>query len=355
MKRLHYRLLASVIALATVVPAQADAIRLKASVRLAGDGESIRLSDVAELEGPEAIALGSVVVARLADPASAQEISLRSVRAALEDAGAHWGRVNLSGGDVVVRPRRRTAAAPVAMTGVSLDGAGRTKPGKGRPAADDQIAATILNDGTLRATLAREIIRSLGAAPDSVRIIFDVADRTHLALRADAHRFEIQAEDRLSTDRATVLVRVWTHDRVTERFRITFSTLINATTAVLRHGLDRGDPVTAADFDFKTQWLKPVEARLACPPADAIERVATRRLEAGSIIRHKHVQPPVVIERGQRVTVRCLVGGTVISLQAEALADGAAGETIEFKKLGERSTFLASVTAPGEAIVDLSR
>jgi flagella basal body P-ring formation protein FlgA len=61
-----------------------------------------------------------------------------------------------------------------------------------------------------------------------------------------------------------------------------------------------------------------------------------------------------VVERGDRVKVRCLVGGIVIALKAEARADGAEGDTIELRKLGERSTFLATVTGRGEAIVDLA-
>ena len=53
--------------------------------------------------------------------------------------------------------------------------------------------------------------------------------------------------------------------------------------------------------------------------------------------------------------VRCLVGGVVISLEAEAKSDGAEGEKIELRKLGERDTFLGTVAGPGSALIDLSR
>ena len=52
---------------------------------------------------------------------------------------------------------------------------------------------------------------------------------------------------------------------------------------------------------------------------------------------------------------RCLVGGAVITLQAEARSDGALGETIQFRKHGERETFPAVITGRGEALVDLAR
>jgi hypothetical protein len=53
--------------------------------------------------------------------------------------------------------------------------------------------------------------------------------------------------------------------------------------------------------------------------------------------------------------VRCLVGGVVISLEAEARTEGAKGDRIELRKLGERDTFMATATGPGAAVIDLSR
>ena len=52
--------------------------------------------------------------------------------------------------------------------------------------------------------------------------------------------------------------------------------------------------------------------------------------------------------------VRCIVGGIVISLEAEARGHGAEGDTIELRKLGERDTFIATVTGPHAAVMDLN-
>jgi len=61
------------------------------------------------------------------------------------------------------------------------------------------------------------------------------------------------------------------------------------------------------------------------------------------------------VKKGDQITVRCLVGGVAISVQAEARADGAAGEIIELRKLGERESFTAKVVGRSEAVLDLSR
>ncbi len=53
--------------------------------------------------------------------------------------------------------------------------------------------------------------------------------------------------------------------------------------------------------------------------------------------------------------VRCMVGGLVITLEAEARSDGAEGDVIELRKLGERDTFMGRAVGPGSATIDLSR
>jgi flagella basal body P-ring formation protein FlgA len=78
-------------------------------------------------------------------------------------------------------------------------------------------------------------------------------------------------------------------------------------------------------------------------------------LSEGDALREQHVRRETLIRRGDLVIVRALVGGSVLTMQAEARASGSEGDTIEFRKIGERDTFLATVTARNEAIVDLQR
>ena len=110
-----------------------------------------------------------------------------------------------------------------------------------------------------------------------------------------------------------------------------------------------------ADVAEQEQWMPPSQAGLCANRVAAIGRVASRNLKAGDLVRESHIRRNTLIKRGDTVTVRCLVGGAVISLQAEARAVGGEGETIEFRKQGERDAFRATVTSRGEAVVDLNR
>ena len=98
-----------------------DTIRLKSSVRLSGDDLIANLGDIAELSGPIAEQMADLAIMTLKKPGASMEISIRSVRAALDKAGIHWGRIQLSGKKVVVRPGPATGNQPlIAMNGASL-------------------------------------------------------------------------------------------------------------------------------------------------------------------------------------------------------------------------------------------
>jgi flagella basal body P-ring formation protein FlgA len=80
---------------------------------------------------------------------------------------------------------------------------------------------------------------------------------------------------------------------------------------------------------------------------------AASSIAQGQILRRTDLCSPILVERGDIAMVRCVVGGLVISLKAEARADGARGQTIPFRKAREREDFLATVTGPAEAVVNL--
>ncbi len=110
-----------VLAAILAAPALGDSVRLKSSVRMSAGAEKVRLGDIAELDGAEAQQYADLIVAELGASITPLEISVSEVRAKLIEAGAHRGRINLSGRNVIIRPRRLAGAtAPEAMTGASL-------------------------------------------------------------------------------------------------------------------------------------------------------------------------------------------------------------------------------------------
>lgn len=337
----------------------ADEIALKRSVRLATGSGNVRLADIAELTGPRARQYADMVVAQVHDSTSAMEISVGEVRAALTDAGVHWGKVNLNGTTVIVRPGEPGhAVAPMFMTPASIEPVNgplplpSAGPGPGRGAFEQADTVTELQ--TLRGEVARIIVAGLGMAPEAVRLTFDDRDASLLDRDLDTNRFEIQPLSNLDSDRVQLSVRVWSQGRIVHRQSISVRLMIRTGVVVLHRDVNRGDVLHEENFLTELRWITPIQASTLCGFVEAVGRVAGMPLKAGDVLKKKHVKRDVLVRRGDRVIVRCLVGGVVISLDAEARSNGAEGDPVELRKLGERTTFMATVSGPGAAILDLA-
>ena len=353
MARVHW-ILAAVGAALVGQSVTADEIALKGSARLATGAGEVRLGDIADLLGPEAERYADLVVGRIQDSTAAIEISVRDIRAALTDAGAHWGKVNLNGSTVIVRPTITVGSAPpMFMTPASIDQVQR-RPHRIRREGF-VVAETVIDLPTVQGAVTRTIIAALGMGPESVRLTFGDRDRSLLELELNTHRIEIQPLSNLDSDRVELSVRVWSHGRVVHQQSISVHLMTRTGVVVLRHDMSRGDIMHEEDCTVERRWITPIQASTLCGLVEAVGRVTSMPLKAGDVLKKKHVKREVLVKRRDRVIVRCLVGGVVISLEAEARSDGAEGESVELRKLGERDTFMATVTGPGAAIVDLNR
>jgi len=354
----HARRSIAMLALLALVAQSAlgDTIILKRAVRMPADRDSIMLADVATLEGEAAQALADVVVYTADDPTLMQEVTIESIREALREADVHWGKVHLRGGDVMVRPRPNLARSlPEAMRPVSIR-ADRTPTERDtRPENPTVTASSLVEAPTVRGEIARRIAQGMQAAPERLRMMFDRADDELLDTALDGFGVEIDPMSSFTSDRMEIAVRFWKNGRTVREETVTVHPEIRAPAAVLARDMSRGEQVFADDLEEQVDWRKPSELRLLAHRVEAAGRVLTRSMRQGEVLRSRDVERETVIERGDRITVRCLSGGIVITMQAEARADAAIGEEVELRKVGDRVTFFATVTAPGECVLDLQK
>ncbi|MCZ6834497.1 MAG: flagellar basal body P-ring formation chaperone FlgA [Planctomycetota bacterium] len=331
-----------------------DMIELKSAVRLEAGDRVVTLGDIAELHGPEAEALAHVVVAEIDANGNIIELPVRQIRGVLDEHGVHWGRIQLNGRKVVIRPGRPAGMTTLkAMQGAAIDKDSH----RARKKHKDQelTARDLILTKTFRGSIARFMTDGLQRRSDEIRIAFEQRDDEFLDRSLDTFRIEIQPMGTLLSDRLGLNIRLWNGARIVERRTITIGLMVRQDVAMPIRKLERHHRVTDQDIRRESIWLKPSEVAFTASAQDVTGRIASRTLNAGEPIAKRTVERETIIRRGDLVTVRCLVGGSVISLQAEARDSGSIGETIEFRKRGERDTFLAQISAPGEAIVDLSR
>lgn len=350
-------LVASLACLSASSVALADTITLKSAARQRGDSSIVTLGDIATLEGEEALRLANVQIATVKPGAKPLEVSVAEVRRAIDAAAANWAKINLSGHRVLIRPARDAGALPPrAMAPTALDSA--LPSGSSDHAGDDAdliVLDAIIGEPTVRGAIADLIVANLRIDSREMRVRFGANDAALLQTSTSAGRFEIQPLGSLAGDRLAFAVRSWTGHEATPlgQVSMTCERLVQVSRA--RRDVTRDGVVSDDDIEPALLWLSPSEASQAAPRAAAVGRSLTRSIRAGEIIRGRDLQRSALVKRGDLVTIRCLVGGVAIALQAEARADGAEGDTIEFRKTGERETFLATVTGKTQAVVDLSR
>jgi flagella basal body P-ring formation protein FlgA len=337
------------------LPAQADTVSLKRSVRMPVDRTTLTLADVATLDGEAARALAHVVVFASADPTTLTRLEVPDVQAALEAAGANWGVLHLSGGAITIRPRpAESILGPTPMKPMAIEA------DHGSSRADLSIVDHFQADGlvlehTIRGEIARRVAVAMSVAPADLRLRFDPGDLDFVASERHGAQLEIDPMSSLDTDRIVIAARLWADARVIEERSIVVHASVRTNVVELSRDIRAGDVVVEEALRERADWIRPSERRQVANRVEAVGRTAAASLRAGESLRSRDLQKDHVIQRGDRVTVRCLSGGVVITVQAEARADGALGDEIECRKVGERDTFVALVTAPGQAVIDLRR
>jgi flagella basal body P-ring formation protein FlgA len=118
--------------------------------------------------------------------------------------------------------------------------------------------------------------------------------------------------------------------------------------------IGRGEVVKAADIELTTVNAnsKSIGQRAA---ADAVEKLigmeARQAIQTGDIVFIDQVQAPIVVKRGDVITVTSQSGGIRVRTSGKALHDASRGELVQVEAVGSREKYDARVTGPREAAV----
>jgi flagellar basal body P-ring formation protein FlgA len=137
-------------------------------------------------------------------------------------------------------------------------------------------------------------------------------------------------------------------------FTITADVMRPQPVAVAIRAIERGAVVTAAYVELQQRNdLPPASGRHV--PVGSVERLlgmeAARPIAAGQVIYSDDVQAPLLVKRGDEVTVYARGGGIQVRTTARARQDGARGELVQVESLETRERYDAVVVGPREAVV----
>ncbi|MBA5779303.1 flagellar basal body P-ring formation protein FlgA [Stappia sp. F7233] len=116
--------------------------------------------------------------------------------------------------------------------------------------------------------------------------------------------------------------------------------------------LERGAVVEEEDLSAMKLPRHRVTDRMVTDPAAIIGLAARRGLRPGAPLQLADFEPPILVERGEKVTIVLQTSGMKLTAVAQALANGAKGQTIDVLNPQSRRTISATVTGRGQVTVN---
>lgn len=321
-----------------------DSVALRSVARVEA-GQPILLRDVATLDGAHAVSLGDVVVA--ASPGGAGrllELGLDDVRSKLAEARpeARLGAIAFSGLVCSVRVTGAAAEEPVPVVPARV----APERASAREAMVQRVAD--LPEDSLARAIGGRLASFVGASIEDVRVGFEARDETILSTPTGGRTLDLQPTGLGSS--VPVLVRVLETDRVVAAGTVRVRVEVKRRVVVATRTLRRGQQVGPEAYAIEDRWVSPGETFAS---SDEVNGMVVRgRFEGGRPVLASDLELPLIVRRGEIVTVACVSGSVVMQMKARALAPARAGEVIELASLGERKARVrARIVGPGQGLM----
>lgn len=326
------RFILTILLLACSASADPTTVTLRSTARFQ-PGQDVLLSDVAVADGPLAESISATVVLDADD--LLRRASRGWLRLSVQDIAQS---LDLPASDVLFRGsvcNVAVLAPPPTIITSHPDRAARV-----------QIASgpTVLDLVTAR--LAREF----GVVSADLQLTFD--DRYAQTLRTPVADCTADVQPTGLSDNMPVAVTLYDADRIVLSSTVRLRVELRRSVAVADRLIPRRATLEATQYHFEDQWL-PLSTTPATP--DQLDGAEARMaLEPGSIIETRHVEPPIVVRRGDMVAVRVISGSIVAKITARALSDGRDGQRVQFEPLNGGDRFSARMNGPGRAVLNRS-
>jgi len=306
------------------------------------DGHQIHLSDVAHLEGDQAAALRNILVGTIETGDRPVTITLDQLRMGLSKHVANWGKVTLRGYTACRVDRLVADPTPAATI--------PTAP----PATNPIEEVSLSTVSTLRDRVVEMIQQLSGIAPADLRVEFVDNDREILAQNDHQGRLEIEPMSSTLLGRVPVVIRRYRDGRLVDTHRVTGEIAQRHMAVVAKNGVGRGQTFAPSDVEIQEVYLDNNADQVFGDLSQVIGRVAGSVVRSGAVVRRHQLRSPLLVRRGDLITVRCLSNGLVIKTVGRATEDGALDQLIHVRNDLSRQQYAVRVTGPQMGVTQSS-
>ena len=270
------------------------------------DGPHVTLGDLFDVADDRA----DVVVARAPEPGSRTSLDVNYVRRLASENDLDWA--NAAG------VRRLTVARDSRVVGADI-------------LADMLEGELFALEGRVHEVQLANSAMSLHAPVDSV------GGPQIVSLNFDARSGMLAAEVRPYDGAQTV--------------RVSGRAFATVDVPVLARAVAAGTEIDGGDIEWVSQRADRLRPDAVLDPEAIIGHEARRALRAGEPLRSYDLQRPLMVERGELVTLVFQAPGIQLSVRARAMENAADGELARFVNLQSNRTVEALVDGPGRARV----
>jgi flagella basal body P-ring formation protein FlgA len=116
---------------------------------------------------------------------------------------------------------------------------------------------------------------------------------------------------------------------------------------VAAHDIPRGDTIAESDLTYTTVDGAALMAGVPTKIDEVKGMQARRMLSAGQPFRGEDVRRPIIVTKGQTVTMQFIVPGVELTAMGRAMSEGGIGDTVTIQNPASYRMISAVVIAPG--------
>lgn len=212
----------------------------------------------------------------------------------------------------------------------------------------------IIDRDIIRAEIT-EALRDKGLEPDMRVQLSDTMASLYVPGESDG---SVSVEDvvyRARTGRFTAIVASPADSPTAQRIRISGKVHRMVDVPVLKNRVARGDVITEQDITWVQVKAKSLKYAIIEHESDLIGMTLKRMARPGQPIRASDLTRPLIVKKGEIVTVRLKVGAMSLTTQAKALEGGSRGDQIRVTNTKSNKTLDAIIIGSGLVKVETAR